>query len=56
MNTRIQKIDPSVVDFLDPDKDAINQYCENLRRLVAIYDEKSIIAAIPGSFLGRAKD
>ena len=37
VNTRIQKIDASVIGVLDPDKGATNQYCENLRRLVALF-------------------
>jgi hypothetical protein len=56
VNTRIQKIDASIIGVLDPDKGAINQYCENLRRLVTLFGEKSVIAAIPSSFTGRAKD
>ena len=56
VNTHIQKIDASVIDVLDPDKGVINQYCENLRRLVALFGEKSVVAAIPSSFTGRAKD
>ena len=56
VNTRIQKIDASVIGILDPDKGATNQYCENLRRLVALFGEKSVVAAIPSSFTGRAKD
>ena len=56
INTRIQKIDASVIGVLDPDKGATNQYCENLRRLVALFGEKSVVAAIPSSFTGRAKD
>ena len=56
VNTRIQTIDASVIGILDPDKGATNQYCENLRRLVALFGEKSVVAAIPSSFTGRAKD
>jgi hypothetical protein len=41
---------------LDPDHGATNKYCENLRRLVHIYGEMSVIAAIPKPFTGRAED
>ena len=56
MNTRIQKIDLNIIDFLDPNKDTINQYYKNLRRLIIIYNKKSIITIIPDSFLKHAKD
>jgi hypothetical protein len=56
VNTRIQKIDTSIIGVLDPDKGAINQYCENLRHLVTLFSEKSVVASIPSFFTGRAKD
>lgn len=56
VNTRIQKIDASVIDVLDPDKGAANRYCENLCCLVAVFGEKSLVEAVLSSFTGRAKD
>jgi hypothetical protein len=41
---------------LNPDLGATNKYCENLRRLVHIYSEISVIAVILNTFEGRAED
>jgi len=41
---------------LDPEKRVINLYCKNLERLIDIYEESSILAAIPKTLKGRARD
>src|SRR5437667_10798693 len=40
----------------DPTQGATSRYCDNLRRLVRLYGEPSVIAAIPSTFEGRAMD
>ena len=53
---KIHKIPSDILIPLDPDKGATNLYCKNLERLVDIYGELSVLAAIPGTLQGRAKD
>jgi hypothetical protein len=53
---KVNKIPSDILQPLDPDKGATNFYCKNLERLVDIYGEPSVLAAIPKTLKGRAKD
>jgi hypothetical protein len=51
-----RKVPSDILQLLDPDKGATNFNCKNLERLVDIYGEPSVLAAIPKTLKGRAKD
>jgi hypothetical protein len=53
---KIQKIPSEVLLPFNPDEGATAAYCDNLRRLASMYGELSVIAAIPQTLQGRAKD
>src|SRR5438045_5665818 len=53
---KVNKIPSDILQPLDPVKGATNLYCKNLERLVDIYGEPSVLAAIPKTLKGRAKD
>ena len=53
---KINRIAPKIIGTLDPDKGVTSKYCDNLRRLVPLYGETSVIAASPGTFTERALD
>ena len=53
---KVNKIPSDILLPLDPEKGATNLYCKNLKRLVDIYGEPSVLTAIPKTLKGRAKD
>jgi hypothetical protein len=53
---KVDKIPSDILQPLDPEKGATNLYCKNLERLVDIYGEPFVLAAIPKTLKGRAKD
>lgn len=55
IDQRIQKLSAKTIGTFDPDKDSVNRFWESLLIFVEMYDEMSVIAAIPVSLESRAK-
>jgi hypothetical protein len=51
---RVVKIPSNILVDFDPDVGASSHYCETLRSLAEMFSERSVIAAIPTTFTGRA--
>ena len=56
ITSRVHKIPSDLFIELDPKIGATDLYCNNLRHLAALYGDQSVIAGIPRSLQGRARD
>jgi hypothetical protein len=56
ITSRVHKIPSELFIELDPKKGATDLYFNNLRHLATLYGDQSVIAGIPRSLQGRARD
>jgi hypothetical protein len=52
----VTKLSASTIGYFDPDRDSAQTYCDQLELLRELFDDASIIAVIPSTLEGRAKD